>query len=451
MFHRPMSVASFLLRGVAGSVGLFSLLRLPWTEAHIVLPLIRLQSAIAVALLGAPAVPVAITSACSGTDAVALCLGAVLAYPVPWRTRMKGAAAGTILIFALNTLRVGTLGRASASPWFTVLHLYVWPGALTVVIAAYVFTWMRRVDRRPTPDDARSPQDVARRDSVPVRPVLSRRFILIALIFMLLFVAASPLYLASPMLAALAAFIAGAAATTLSAVGVNAHAAGPVLWTSNGGFLVTQECIATPLLPVYLAAVTAYAGTWRRLTLGVVAAVPLFIALGIVRLLMVALPDVVASPIFAVHAFYQLLAGVVVVFLAARWRYDHWAAVGHALLGVFVAMLVVLPLGPLYTVAITTLAGAPLEDPQGAISLLPAFQVGLYLALWVAACMTYGWKRFMTGLAGLAMTQAAGLLALRALTTHAGLTAQVRDIRGWAVAGPLFVLVAVVHRGRPHR
>ena len=60
----------------------------------------------------------------------------------------------------------------------------------------------------------------------------------------------------------------------------NAHAAN-VLWTPRGGFLVTQECISTPLIPVYLAAVCAHSTTWRRLILGVLAAAPLFIALGI--------------------------------------------------------------------------------------------------------------------------------------------------------------------------
>ena len=68
---------------------------------------------------------------------------------------------------------------------------------------------------------------------------------------------------------ALAGFIARAAAATLGVVGVSAHAAANVLWTPRGGFLVTQECISTPLIPVYLAAVCAYSPTWRRLILGV--------------------------------------------------------------------------------------------------------------------------------------------------------------------------------------
>src|SRR4029077_19290618 len=147
--------------------------------------------------------------------------------------------------------------------------------------------------------------------------------------------AASPLYLESAGVLALAGFIARAAAVILGAAGVSAQAATNVLWTSRGSFLVTQECISTPLVPIYLAAVCAYSTTWRRLILGVLAAAPLFIALGIVRLLVVALPEaIIASPLLVVHAFYQLLLGAVMVFLAARWRHGGRAAPVHALAGV---------------------------------------------------------------------------------------------------------------------
>ena len=87
--------AKFVLRAVAGSLGFFGLLRLPWTEAHVVLPFTLVQSGLAVRLIGAPAVPVEATLACSGADALALCLGAVLAYPVKWRTRLFGAGCGS--------------------------------------------------------------------------------------------------------------------------------------------------------------------------------------------------------------------------------------------------------------------------------------------------------------------------------------------------------------------
>jgi hypothetical protein len=48
----------------------------------------------------------------------------------------------------------------------------------------------------------------------------------------------------------------------------------------------------------------------------------------------------------------------------------------------------------------------------------------------------------------LELTQTAGLLALNALTSS-GLSAHVRDVRGWAVAAPLLIAVVVnVDRAR---
>ncbi len=447
----------FALRGVAWSLGLFGLLRLSWTEAHALLPFTRVQAAAAVGLFGTSSTPVEVTLACSGADALALCLGAVLAYPVTWRTRLTGAACGAALILILNTLRIGTLGQAAASPaWFNTLHVYVWPALLTLAIAGYVFTWMRYADRTPARDErgvALSFSTSAENASGPPsteRPQLTQRFVLLTVAFLILFTAASPLYLESSSVLALAGFIARAAAAIFVVAGVSAHAAANMLWTPRGAFLVTQECISTPLIPVYLAAVCAHSRTWRWRILGVLAAAPLFIALGILRLLVVALPDVV-SPLFFVHAFYQLLLGAVIVFLAALWRHGGRAAPRHALACVLVGVVFIYLLGPLSTRVVTYQAGAPLADPQGAIAFLPAFQVGLYLALWVAAFVAVGWTRFLAGLAILALTQTAGLFALQALANHSGLTAHVRDVRGWAVVGPVLIFAAVVHVARPRR
>jgi hypothetical protein len=137
--------------------------------------------------------------------------------------------------------------------------------------------------------------------------------------------------------------------------------------------------------------------------------------------------------------------------LAARWRHGGRAAIGHALFGLVVGVLFVHFLGPFYTRVVTYPAGTLLDDPQGAIALLPAFQVGLFLALWVAAYVAIGWRRFLAGLAALGVTQTIALLALHSLATHAGFTARVSDVRGWAVAGPLLIVATVVNVARPRR
>jgi hypothetical protein len=123
---------------------------------------------------------------------------------------------------------------------------------------------------------------------------------------------------------------------------------------------------------------------------------------------------------------------------------------GHAIVGLTVGVLFVQFLGALYTRLFTHFTGVPLDDPQGAVAFLPAFQVGFYLALWIAAGTAAGWRAFVVGLATLALTQVAGLLALHGLVAH-GLTGHVRDVRGWAIAGPLLIVAAAVSIARPHR
>jgi exosortase/archaeosortase family protein len=443
------SAAKFALRAVAWSLGLFGLLRLSWIEAHIVLPLTHVQGAIASRLFGAPTAPVDVTLACSGADALALCLGAVIAYPVRWRWRMAGAAGGFALVLGLNTLRIATLGRAAASPaWFDALHLYAWPAVLTLTIAGYVFGWMSFADSRQTRDDTKAAPSAP---ALIRRPAPTRRFVVLTVAFLLIFAAASPLYLESASVLTVAGFIARAAAAILGVAGVSANATANVLWTPRGGFLVTQECISTPLIPLYLAAVCSWPMTWRGRIPAVLAAAPIFVGLGIARLLVVAVPDVLGSPLFFVHAFYQLLLGAAVVFLAALWRHGGRAAFGHAFAGLAVGVLFVLLLGSAYSRAITYSAGAPLHDPQGAVALLPAFQVGLYLALWAAAFIAAGWTRFLAGLALLGLTQTAGLLALHTLASQFGLAPHVRDVRGWAVAGPVLIFAVVVNHARTRR
>jgi exosortase/archaeosortase family protein len=432
--------ARFALRAVAWSLGLFGLIRLPWFATQVLLPVTHAQSTAAAVVVGMPPIPIEVTLACSGADAFALCLGTILAYPVKWRARIAGAAGGAAVILVLNTVRIGTLGKAGAWPaWFNILHVYVWPAVLMLAIAGYVFAWMRFAEGR------------SLAPAVAWHTQRSRRFFALTAVFLMVFVALSPIYLDSSSVLELAGFIARAAAAILSAVGIAAYAAANVLWTPRGGFLVTQECIATPLVPVYFAAVLAYSTSWRRLALGVLAAPPLFIALGIARVLIVALPGVAASPLFFVHAFYQVLLGAVVVFVAAFWRHERGPAITHAIAGLLVAVLFVYLLGPLYSRMVSHQAIAAIDDPQGAIAFLPAFQIALYLALWVAAFAAVGWTRFVAGFAVLGLTQFAGLLALQALASHAGVAAHVRDVRGWAIAGPVLIFAAVINSARPSR
>jgi exosortase/archaeosortase family protein len=432
---------SFALRLAAWSLALFGLFRLPWVAAHLLLPATQLQAAAGAALLGPSSLPVEATLACSGADALALCLASIAAYPARWRLRAAGMACGTAAILVLNTIRIGTLGRAVASPrLFNALHVYVWPAVLTIAIAGIVFTWMHLADR---------PSRIAADADAPPAsmPIVTVRFALAAAVCLVIFTLAAPWYLASAGVLAVAGLVARAAAGLLRGLGLDATASAGLLTTSRGAFLVTQECIATPLIPVYLAAALVYARTWRSAALWIAAAAPLFVALGIARLLVVALPaGLDHPPAFFIHAFSQLLVAAGMVCGLALWRHGARVSTGlRVAAALALAIGFVVLLGAPYTGAIVRFRAIAFADPQGALMFLPAFQFGLFLALWIAAFVPSGWTRFACGAALLAVVQIAISGGVQLLFVHAGIAPLVRDIRAWALLGPALVIATVIN------
>jgi exosortase/archaeosortase family protein len=439
--------ARFAARGVAAGVLLFGLLRLSWVEAQVLLPLTRLQGTAAQELFGTSGALIEVTVVCGGAEALAVCLAATWAYPATWRTRLGGALGGVGLIGVLNTIRIGTLGRASASAaWFDALHVYLWPVVFTLAVFGYVFTWMAFADRRTTNGLAAA--------ASPLRGLwgmaLSSRFVMLTVGLLVLFTATSAFHLRHPDLVVAAAWIASATAVALGFVGVSAYATANVLWTNSGGLLVTPECIVTPLIAVYLAAVFAYSPTWPRVAMGVAATLPLFATLAVLRLLVVALPASV-EPIVLVHAFYQMLLAALAVWFAARWYHPSRRGWIYAVAGVGVGALFMLWPGPFYSHLIAQVTPPPAADAQGAIRLLPSFQVALYLALLIAASATRRWRHVLAGLAALCLTQVAGLFVLRQLHDIAGVTLHMVGVRGWAVAAPVLIWMMVAPRGNSIR
>ena len=69
---------------------------------------------------------------------MALCAGAILAYPETWGARFRAAALGLLAITLLNVVRIGHLSLVAAdNSLFQLLHIYVWPGILILATAAY--------------------------------------------------------------------------------------------------------------------------------------------------------------------------------------------------------------------------------------------------------------------------------------------------------------------------
>lgn len=448
---RAISMWRLLLTVGGCVVGLFGLLRLGWVQQQILLPLGALQQRVASDLLGAPRDAVVVNVSCTGADEMALCVGVIAAFPVAWSVRVRGALAGVALILALNTVRIGSLSFvADDGAMLNLLHLYVWPAILIVAVLAYVFAWMNRVTRTgptgapgpPGPGGARS-------------ATLAWRFLALTAVFVAAYFSVAPWVYGSQAINTVAGGVAATGAFLIAGLGVPATVSGTFLTTAHGSFVVTQECVATPLIPVYLAGVLSAPISRGRRAAALVLAPALFFGLGTARLLVLALPQaLVSSHVVAIHAFSQVLMAVLVVGVAS-WVRTHsapsrpWART--ALLAAGAGAALGFTVGPLWSAGVGAAAtalqtvsnhtGHLYADPQSAIAMLPAFQMALFVGLWIAASRAWAWRTLAVGLAGLLLSQVAVLVLLGELGQHIGFAPHVSLIRGWAVGIPVLLML----------
>lgn len=422
----------FVLTALAWSLALFAALRLSWIDLRLVGWLVDVQRDIAIWYGATPTASVIVDSRCSGADVIALCLAVTLSYPVRWRRRLLGALGGTVLILALNTIRIGTLlSTAGSQNVFYTLHIYIWPAILILAMGVYVLWWIGRSGR-----------------TAP-----ATRFGLTALAMLALHAAAVPWTMTSAAVLRAGDWTAQAAARLLSSLGVAATADGNILWTPRGAFQVTQECLLTPLVPIYLAGVIALPMTARTRLMALVLALPVFLVLGILRVLVLALPpEIVASPLIAAHGFYQMVAAAAGIAYASAWalrRADEPARrsqiAGRAALAIVTAIAVAVVAGDVWGGAIARVASvfpraltawSAGADVQGALPLLPAFQLGLLAGLWLALSPFTRFARLAFALAILAASQLLLLLVLGE-AARADVSVHALVIRAWALAIPI--------------
>jgi len=84
---------------------------------------------------------------CEGTELFILLIAGMIAFPAPWRDKLRGLAAGLSLAFVLNQLRVVLLyGVVRDRPeLFELMHGYLAPTALVIALGAYFSLWSGRV------------------------------------------------------------------------------------------------------------------------------------------------------------------------------------------------------------------------------------------------------------------------------------------------------------------
>ena len=441
-------------------VGLFGLMRLGWVQHTLLTPFAQLQQRVADQLTGVTSSLLYADASCSGGDPMALCMGAIFAYPAAWGSRLRGAALGLAAITTLNVVRLGSLSMVAENRGLLdALHLYVWPGILILAAAAYVYGWMDRQGsggggsgRPPAPGAAAAGVF----GTVPVLGGATRRFLVLTAALVAAYFAAAPFFYQSSLVRVLAGWVALAGGTILTAAGTEATVVGVGIRTAHGGFAVTQECVFTPLIPVYLAGVLAAPLVpWRR-ALALAATPVIFLAIGVARVLVLAVPAaLVGSYEVAIHGFSQTLVAVLLVAAAAVWTAGNGRqGAGRALMAVGVGLAAGFAAAPVLgallgggAAALQALAGHghPFVDAQGAAAVLPAFQVGLFAALWAAVAGRAGWRRALLGAGVLAATQAALALPVGELAFHVGFDPHVSLIRAWTVVAPV-ALVWVLAR-----
>jgi exosortase H (IPTLxxWG-CTERM-specific) len=86
---------------------------------------------------------------CNASNVTVLLWAAILAFPAPWREKVKGLAAGTLAIHGVNLFRIASLfylGQHSPG-MFEFAHLYVWEGVIMLVTLVVFWTWVQRTYR----------------------------------------------------------------------------------------------------------------------------------------------------------------------------------------------------------------------------------------------------------------------------------------------------------------
>ena len=88
---------------------------------------------------------VSIEAGCNGVEAALVLIGAMLAFPAPWKHRAAGILAGLAAVQSLNVVRVISLfyiGQSSPQ-LFEWAHLYVWQALIMLDVLVVWLLWIR--------------------------------------------------------------------------------------------------------------------------------------------------------------------------------------------------------------------------------------------------------------------------------------------------------------------
>jgi len=86
---------------------------------------------------------------CNASNVTVLLWAAILAFPAPWKQKLKGLLIGTVVLHAVNLIRIISLyyiGQLQPG-WFDFTHLYVWETVIMIVTLVIFWNWVQRTYR----------------------------------------------------------------------------------------------------------------------------------------------------------------------------------------------------------------------------------------------------------------------------------------------------------------
>ena len=89
---------------------------------------------------------------CDAVEPAWFFAAAVLAFPAPWKSKGLAIAVGTLVIAAVNVIRIVTLFLIGAyfPRAFAITHLELWPAAFILLASGLWLGWLMRLRRLPS-------------------------------------------------------------------------------------------------------------------------------------------------------------------------------------------------------------------------------------------------------------------------------------------------------------
>jgi exosortase H (IPTLxxWG-CTERM-specific) len=93
---------------------------------------------------------VRVENGCNAINVTILLWAAILTYPAPWPHKLRGLAAGSVALHAVNLLRIISLYYLEQynRTWFDFAHFYLWESLIVLDTLVIFWIWAAFVRRR---------------------------------------------------------------------------------------------------------------------------------------------------------------------------------------------------------------------------------------------------------------------------------------------------------------